>query len=209
MLHLLFKSPFLYISAWRKAPYPSNVSTGFLYSQAGDESRTADGEYDFYDGGGYIVNLGNDEATAQNIIKSLELDNWIDRLTRAIIVEFALYNANTNLFTVAKVIVETPATGGILVLTRVESFRPYPYVEPWDFVLLVLQIVWLILVMYYIVTTSIKIVKERFTYFRGYWNFCQFVIITMCVGAIVTFILRITTIIYTVESLKNNAGRCR
>ena len=186
---------------------PLQLRYGFTYKTMSKRSLEARGQYNYYDSGGYIVSLGSEKQTAIAIITQLKADNWIDKQTRAIIVEFSLYNANTNLFTVAKVVMETPETGGFWAKQLVESFRPYPYVEPWDFILLVLQIVWGILVVYYIVITIIQLVKERMSYLTEFWNVTQILTLTMCVGAIVTFVLRTTSIISAVENVKNNIGK--
>ena len=39
---------------------------------------------------------------------------WISRATRAVILDFAVYNANVNLFCVVKLIFEFPAVGGVI-----------------------------------------------------------------------------------------------
>ena len=39
---------------------------------------------------------------------------WVSRATRAVFVDFAVYNANINLFCVVKLIFEFPATGGVI-----------------------------------------------------------------------------------------------
>ena len=170
-------------------------------------SSTSEGFYSAYDGGGYLVSLGDDETTATASIRRLREQNWLDDLSRALVVEFAVYNANSNLFTVVKIIVETPATGGIFLKAFVESFKPYPYVDAWDFILLVLQIGWVLLIIYFMVVSVAELVKKRFGYFREFWNCVQSIIIIMSITAIIMNIMRTASVIKAVENMKNNKGR--
>ena len=167
------------------------------------------GEFNRYDGGGYVVNFGETGSNVLLLNDILRLNNWIDRLTRVIIVEFTIYNANSNLFTVTRLIVETPEVGGIALKQDIHSFRPYPYVTPWDFVVLVLQIAWIILVVYYIVDAIRSIVKQRGEYFGQFWNWVQLLMLCLCVTDVVMFIMRTRTIIGVVERVKNAKGRCQ
>lgn len=51
-----------------------------------------------FDGGGYVSDLGYDIKTAGDVVYNLKEDNWIDRHTRAIIVEAVVFEPATNLF---------------------------------------------------------------------------------------------------------------
>ena len=48
------------------------------------------------------------------IIHELKEGLWVNRATRAVFIDFTVYNANVNLFCVIKLIFEFPATGGIM-----------------------------------------------------------------------------------------------
>jgi len=49
-----------------------------------------------YGGGGYVVQLRGDRATLFEKIKDLKDGGWIDKYTRAIFLEFTVYNANVS-----------------------------------------------------------------------------------------------------------------
>ena len=51
-----------------------------------------------YRGGGFVINLSADQDTTLSIIEDLMNNLWITRGTRAIFVDFTIYNANINLF---------------------------------------------------------------------------------------------------------------
>ena len=51
-----------------------------------------------YGGGGYVRNLGLTQQDTTDIINYLKDNLWIDRATRAVFIDFTVYNANINLF---------------------------------------------------------------------------------------------------------------
>lgn len=58
--------------------------------------------YGYYDGSGYIQDLSrsNDETVA--ILNELFQGRWIDQSTRALFIDFTIYNANVNIFVIVK-----------------------------------------------------------------------------------------------------------
>ena len=50
------------------------------------------GRFAVYSGGGCLANLGYNKFTAKRILDDLIRNDWIDRQTRAVLVEFSLYN---------------------------------------------------------------------------------------------------------------------
>ena len=55
-----------------------------------------------YGGGGYVQDLATHSYDSQALIDNLKANLWIDRGTRAVFVDFTVYNANINLFCVIK-----------------------------------------------------------------------------------------------------------
>ena len=67
-----------------------------------------------YSGGGATQNFFSLKNETYELIHELKESLWVTRATRAVFVDFAVYNANINLFCVVKLIFEFPATGGII-----------------------------------------------------------------------------------------------
>jgi hypothetical protein len=57
------------------------------------------GKHARYDGDGFLLFLSKDRAEALTQLRYVQNEGWIDRLTRAIIIEFTLFHPPTNLFT--------------------------------------------------------------------------------------------------------------
>ena len=55
-----------------------------------------------YGGGGSYQDLGTTKAASKAIIADLKQNLWLDRGTRAVFIDFTVYNANINLFCVIR-----------------------------------------------------------------------------------------------------------
>ena len=56
----------------------------------------------------YIIHTNYFQLT-----KALEKTHWVDKYTRAVVVEFFLYQGNVNLFAAVNIYLEFPAVGGV------------------------------------------------------------------------------------------------
>jgi hypothetical protein len=54
-----------------------------------------------------VVSLGRTYEKAISVLNELRSQNWLDHLTRGVIIDFSLYNANVNLFIVFRTIGST------------------------------------------------------------------------------------------------------
>lgn len=55
-----------------------------------------------YGGGGFVQNLDTTRAPSAMILDEMRSNLWLDRGTRAVLVDFTVYNANINLFCVIR-----------------------------------------------------------------------------------------------------------
>jgi len=60
------------------------------------------GKVGSYDGGGFVQDLAATEKESFAMLRPLFDNLWLDRATRAVFVDFTVYNANINLFCVIK-----------------------------------------------------------------------------------------------------------
>ncbi|MPC34447.1 Polycystic kidney disease protein 1-like 2 [Portunus trituberculatus] len=64
------------------------------------------GMRDWYGGGGYVVHLRPETKAVLRHLKFLQENHWIDTYTRAVLLEFATYNSQINLFGLCVLIAE-------------------------------------------------------------------------------------------------------
>jgi len=68
------------------------------------DGTSFNGEISEYGGGGYTQELPNSHSESLEVIQYLKDNLWIDRATRAVFIDFTVYNANINLFCVVRYI---------------------------------------------------------------------------------------------------------
>ncbi|KAG5864193.1 hypothetical protein JTB14_020375 [Gonioctena quinquepunctata] len=69
------------------------------------------GEFEIYPGGGYVTTLGRNWRNSLLNIQYIYRNNWIDRYTRCLFIEFLMYSPNSNLFQSVTVILELGSSG--------------------------------------------------------------------------------------------------
>ena len=95
----------------------SHVLNAFLYS---DSSKYNSYPYvsliSTYLGGGYVFEMHWDtfDEIANNLT-FLQSSNWIDRQTKAVFIEFNLYNPNIGLFSYCYILFEILPTGNLII----------------------------------------------------------------------------------------------
>jgi len=138
-----------------------------------------------YGGGGAVQKLHPKKAQTLAIIKELREGLWIDRATRLIIIDFTLYNANVNMFCIAKIAFEIPPTGGLMVRTDFRPVKLLRYVNGWDHLVLGIEIVFFCFIFYYIIEEILEIVHTGWEYFNSVWNIMDIIVIvvSLCTNA--------------------------
>jgi len=74
---------------------------------------------------------------ASDELKSLESAGWIDRHTRAVLVEMTLFHTQSTLFSSVKLVLETSPLGRAVTSLHVVSVFLYKYTSTMDYVVLV------------------------------------------------------------------------
>jgi hypothetical protein len=94
--------------------YSSSIIESFKYKLSTEIDRyICQGEHETYSGNGYIYKFGGDLFDLQNNLTKLKKLKWIDEKTRAIFLEFTLYNPNVELLTSVRFLTEFLSTGEI------------------------------------------------------------------------------------------------
>ena len=136
-----------------------------------------------YSGGGYVQDLGTKPERALRALSYLKNTTWIDRATRAVFVEFNLFNPNSNLFTLVSLLMEFPESGGTNPYPLINSIRLYNYVGGRAIFRLLLELTFVVFIMYYIFSEYKKFRKERREYFKSFWNVVELINIVAAVLA--------------------------
>ncbi|XP_023329307.1 polycystic kidney disease 2-like 1 protein [Eurytemora carolleeae] len=139
------------------------------------------GEVGTYSGNGAVQNLGSDKNSSQDILHELKEALWISRSTRAVMIDFTLYNANLNLFCVINMLFEFPPTGGVLPDASFKTVKLLRYVNSADYFIMACEVIYVILIIYYIIEEILEIIKVRMAYFKVVWNHLDIAVVFLSV----------------------------
>ncbi|KAH9278603.1 Polycystin-2 [Echinococcus granulosus] len=137
-----------------------------------------------YTGSGYYLDLGLTRQVTSEMLTELHTNLWTGESTRAVIIDFTLYNANLNFFSVVQLLFETPYTGGVIGSVDIHPLYLIHRHSLSEYVVFVCEIISLVFVAYYIVKEIISIFKMGLSYFRGFWHLVDFLVISLCVACV-------------------------
>ena len=146
-------------------------------------------ELDTYFGGGYVVELFP-RWNNQRILADLKERRWLDRQTRALIIEYAIYNGNTNYFDSIVVIFEFPPGGGVVHYQWVTTFRLYRYTDQFAFFQIVCEVMFILFMLLFTIREARVMYKEKFQYFKEFWNLVEFSNIILSILAVTFYFYR-------------------
>jgi hypothetical protein len=196
-----------------KTPFRFNITTAtekyrraFQYTSSGDNTLVYSTSHATYMSGGYIHEIQSTNST--QIIKGLEdlrNNQWIDRYTRAVFLTFGLYNPNANLFVYCSILLEQLPITYDLILRP--SFQPFKLVQLYTGTELIYCLIYLILIIYYMITEIKLFLRMRKAYIKEFWSYMNWAIIFCSWFAVVIHIYRQTEVNKMGNILKEQQGR--
>ncbi|KAG9480410.1 hypothetical protein GDO78_012075 [Eleutherodactylus coqui] len=164
------------------APFGLRNGTAWTYTGERDLNGSSQwGLISTYSGAGYYLDLSRNREETAAQIGALKNNLWLDRGTRAVFIDFTVYNANINLFCIIRLLVESPATGGLVTSWQFQTVKLIHYVSSFDYFLAACEIVFCIFILYYIVEEFLEIRNHRLHYFHSLWNCLDIVIVLLSV----------------------------
>ncbi len=162
------------------------------------------GFFHVYDGGGYVANLGYSIRPAKLVISNLRKHGWIDRQTRAILLQFSIYNPNTGYISIATYHYEILPTGygnpfpviDTLLLTSTQTGFYQFY--------LICQLLFIIMVVLFVLKEVYKIYRKKCAYFRDAWNWVELLQITSSFLVVVFYVIKSKMVLNSVIKVKEN-----
>ncbi|XP_021075889.1 polycystic kidney disease protein 1-like 2 [Mus pahari] len=141
------------------------------------------GKLTVYGGGGYAVPLGTDHQSASRILQYLFDNSWLDAQTRAVFVEFTVYNANVNLFCTVTLTLETSGLGTFFSHVTLQSLRLYPFTDGWHPFVVAAELTYFLFLFYYMVVQV-----------RGGISFSETAAADAALGYIIAFLVLLSTV---------------
>ncbi|XP_044754631.1 uncharacterized protein LOC123313712 isoform X2 [Coccinella septempunctata] len=201
-----FRYDFLnYTPAWNNTiPEFHRSRLGYVWGHQAGIGQMFFGLAGFYDSGGYVAYLGRTIENSYVNFNYLKRYNWLDPLTRAIIIEFCLYNVNKNHFHFAEVVLEKTPAGFINKDVTVKTERVVKYSTKSQEIALVFSIVFMGLVLGLCIRTVIRIIKTKVWYRSDLWHIVDVLIITLSLTWLGLYFKRLDTLREFVRRLEEN-----
>ncbi|XP_035699127.1 polycystic kidney disease protein 1-like 2 [Branchiostoma floridae] len=154
-----------------------------------------------YGSGGYVAGVGRNKDAALAVIADLKEADWIDRYTRAVVVEFTVYNANINFFSTMSYTVEFLNMGGVVSSLSIRTYRLHRFVGPAGYIILALHILYVVCFLYTLYREA-KLMKEQGKrYCQQPWNLLEIVNILVSFSAFAVFAVDYITSRNTLDKL--------
>ncbi|KAM3624201.1 uncharacterized protein V6R79_020567 [Siganus canaliculatus] len=183
---------------------PKNGTAWVYTSESEMNGSSYWGQVSKYGGGGYYQDLSRTKEESAIQVQFLKDHLWLDRGTRAVFLDFSVYNGNINLFCIARLLVEFPATGGVVTSWQFQTVRLIRYVSSWDYFVGLCEVAFCLFVLYYVVEEALEIRIHRLHYFKSLWNCVDVLIVGLSVVAIIMNITRTAMVGSLLKGLLEN-----
>lgn len=131
----------------------------------------------------------------RNRIKNLEKNLWIERHTRAILTEFTIYNAQSNLFSVVTLVAEFPAIGAVIPHTSIQTIRLYDFTDSYMFFVITINVLFVLFILFFAYREAKNIYKNGIqAYMKEFWSCVEAGIVVLTFAAIALYVYRLLTV---------------
>ena len=162
------------------------------------------GQFSSYHGGGFVADLGYENDTGFSIIENLQNNNWLDKQTRVVIMEFSVFNPSVNTLAVATYFYEVEASGLKAPSSTADVISLYSSETASYQFYLICMFLFIVLVLLYLGRECYKLCKHRSRYFKSVWSWVEICQVVFSVLAVVMYIIRLHRVTSTVRQLKEN-----
>ena len=145
-----------------------------------------------YGGGGFVADLGYNEEIANDVVDTLEANNWVDGNTAVILMEFTIFEPSSLLFSAVKYVYEKFPTGGSHTGIKVNTLTVYSATNAqFEAFYQVCRLFLMIVIFFFFFVETGKIYRQGCKiYCKGFWNWMEFIQITTAVASVVMFFLK-------------------
>ncbi|XP_021333081.1 polycystin-1 isoform X1 [Danio rerio] len=143
------------------------------------------GQVSVYSSSGFVQDLSRKMQDSKNLINQLNTHQWLDPLTRALFLEFSLYNINTDLLSVFSFLLEFPVSERAQLSLDLKTFSLHTLSHGMDLPLF-LTLILLVLLIYFSVREGLLVWKQGRCYFLRVWNLASVcsLLLAVCVASL-------------------------
>ncbi|XP_077864463.1 polycystin-1-like protein 2 [Saccoglossus kowalevskii] len=156
-----------------------------------------------YNNEGYMAIFGRPGDAAMELSMSLQSSGWIDQRTRAVFLEFIVYNGNENIFSFVTYLTEFKESGIVRKSWRVDSVTCLGLNGS---VTIACHVIFLLLVIYVVYRLCIRIYHGGLTFFTSFWNWWYVVLVVFLLVVVDIFFTRMSTAHLALNEIKAGLG---
>ncbi|XP_036357895.1 polycystin-1-like isoform X2 [Octopus sinensis] len=170
----------------------SNLADEFQYQDSSKlDGYPFYGSLNMYGGGGYVARLKGSKTKLTTMMERLQNTSWIDKLTRAVFVEFTIYNPQVNLFTVCTLLAEFTRIGGVVTSYRFEPCMLLPYMTQAALFQTLCDVIFVLFLIYFLIKEVKLLLKLRRKYLKEFWNLVELGIVSLSIAGMFIFIYKL------------------
>ncbi|CAF3282231.1 unnamed protein product [Rotaria socialis] len=156
--------------------YSSSINEAFTY-QTGDKLDTYIyvGDQATYRTGGYVYEFRGSLSDLHQDLTTLRELQWIDKQTRAVLIQLNLYTPNIPIFTSVVILVEILSSSGIVPTAR---FDPFDVNNFGSIFQITVAVIYLIFIVYFMIVEVYTFICLKKSYFRRVWSYIEIGIIS-------------------------------
>lgn len=157
----------------------------------------------------YVYQMRGSLAFLKGNLSLLQQMDWINRETRAVFVEFALYNPNINQVIVAEILIEILPTGRLLTQVRFDPLNLFNEVNGGSGIAVKIfaYVLYLLFIVYFTCMEIKQLVKEGpRLYFSRFWNYVEWLLIVCSLAAFALFFYRLSQAYAVLDFFKQTSG---
>ncbi|KAH9502267.1 hypothetical protein Btru_073290 [Bulinus truncatus] len=183
-------------------------SRAWTYTPAEDiQGLPTAGNYDIYNGGGYITNMTINTKVTQAILKELRTNYWIDHETRAVFIEFTLYSPNINHFAHIILLLEFNEMGGLIPFVSVYPISVHNPPGLLGSFVQFCQLIGIALTILGAIYVIFVLGKKKCSAFKDVWFLFELSAVIIAICTVTFFLLRLSytkSILNKVQQDRNN-----
>uniref|UniRef100_A0A1B6DV80 PLAT domain-containing protein n=1 Tax=Clastoptera arizonana TaxID=38151 RepID=A0A1B6DV80_9HEMI len=128
-----------------------------------------------YHGGGYVYNLGRTMKESNYSLSELQVLEWMDFYSQALIVELILYNVNNNIFSIVDFIVENLPGGFVIIKLEVVSLQVTREWSAYIIIFAIFTVYFIIRIVYFLNKLGLE------KYIFNFWNCFDIFVLTIII----------------------------
>jgi polycystin 1L2 len=193
-------------------PPPPNgyesIYEAFQYKTADSlQGSPIEGIYDTYDGSGYLFEIRGKLSYIKGNLSLLKEMNWVDRQTRAVLVEFSAYNPNIGLVMVSTILIEFLASGSLLTMAQFDPLNLFGESGTLISYKTISELIFVTFIVYFLVLEIRKILNMNIKeYLSEFWSYIEWSIkISACISCVM-ILVRLRAAQEVLDFFKQTAG---